>query len=80
MCRCRDVSSHLGQLLLRREAQSEHGVGPAVGPLTELLRRLGERHVGCDGAVDDHLLTQNNNHVGDHTAESVKVRRLPVKF
>lgn len=37
------------------EAQAVHGVGPAVGPLPELLRRLCEGHVGGDGAVDDGL-------------------------
>ena len=43
------------QLLLRGEAQAVHRVGPAVGPLAELLGRLGERHAGCDAAVDDGL-------------------------
>lgn len=52
------MSSHLGQLLLRGKAQSEDGVGPAVSPLAKFLGRLGKSHVGCDGAVDDHLLGQ----------------------
>lgn len=60
-CFCRNAWSHLGQLLLGRKAQSEDGVGPAVCPLAELLRRLGKRHVGCDGAVDDYLLGQNRS-------------------
>lgn len=55
---CRNVSSHLGQLLLRGKAQSKDSVGPAVSPLAKLLGRLGKCHVGCDGAVDDHLLGQ----------------------
>lgn len=61
LCFCRKVWSHLGQLLLGGEAQSEDGVGPAVRPLAELLRRLGKRHVGRDGAVDDYLLGQNSS-------------------
>lgn len=48
-------SPHLHQVALRREAEAVDGVGPAVGPLAELLGRLGERHVGGDGAVDDGL-------------------------
>lgn len=43
------------QLLLRGESETVDRVGSAVGPLTELLRRLGERHVGADHAVDDRL-------------------------
>lgn len=46
---------HFGQVALGREAEAVDGVGPAVGPLAELVRRLGERHVGGDGAVDDGL-------------------------
>lgn len=42
-------------MALGREAEAVDGVGPAVGPLAELVRRLGERHVGGDGAVDDGL-------------------------
>lgn len=61
LCLCRDVPSHLGQLLLGGKAQSEDGVGPAVCPLAKLLWRLGKRHVGCDGAVDDYLLGQNSS-------------------
>lgn len=48
----------LGQVALRAEAQAVDGVGPAVGPLAELLGRLGEGHVGGDGAVDDGLRSQ----------------------
>lgn len=47
--------SHLDQLVLGREAEAVDRVGPAVGPLAELLRRLGECHVGGDGAVDNGL-------------------------
>lgn len=47
--------SYLLQLLLSGEAQSIHGVGPAVCPLAELVGRFGEGHVGCDCAVDDGL-------------------------
>lgn len=46
---------HLDQVALRGEAEAVDGVGPAVGPLAELLRRLGECHVGGDGAVDNGL-------------------------
>lgn len=47
--------SYLLQLLLSGEAQPIHGVGPAVGPLAELVRGFGEGHVGGDCAVDDGL-------------------------
>lgn len=42
-------------MALGGEAETVDGVGPAVGPLAELVRRLGEGHVGGDGAVDDGL-------------------------
>lgn len=47
--------SHFGQVALGREAEAVDRVGPAVGPLAELVGRLGEGHVGSDGAVDDGL-------------------------
>lgn len=56
---CRNVPSHLGQLLLWSEAQSKDSVGPAIRPLAKLLWGLGESHVWCYGAVDDHLVGQN---------------------
>lgn len=43
------------QLLLRGKPKPVDRVGSTVGPLTELLRRLRERHVGADHAVDDRL-------------------------
>lgn len=52
---CNFEHGYLSKLLLWAEAQTEHRVGPAVCPLTKLLRRLCEHHVGCDGAVDDNL-------------------------
>lgn len=42
-------------MTLRREAQAVDSVRPAVGPLAKLVRCLGERHVGGDGAVDNGL-------------------------
>lgn len=42
-------------MALGREAEAVDRVGPAVGPLAKLVGRLGERHVGGDGAVDDGL-------------------------
>lgn len=46
---------HFGQVALGGEAQAVDSVGPAVSPLAKLVRRLGKRHVGGDGAVDDGL-------------------------
>lgn len=46
---------YLDQVTLRWEAQAVDSVCPAVSPLTKLLWRLGESHVGSDGAVDDGL-------------------------
>jgi len=43
---------YLGQMMLSGEAQSVDGVRSTVCPLAKLLRRLCERHVGTDGAVD----------------------------
>ena len=45
----------LVQFRLRAEAEAVHCVGPDIGPLPELLTRLGECHVGGDGGVDDSL-------------------------
>lgn len=45
-------------MALGREAEAVDRVGPAVGPLAELVGRLGERHVGGDGAVDNGLWTE----------------------
>lgn len=42
-------------MALRREAEAIDSVRPAVGPLAKLVRCLGERHVGGDGAVDNGL-------------------------
>ena len=42
-------------MLFSGEAETVDRVGSTVRPLTELLRGLGEGHVGCDGAVDDGL-------------------------
>lgn len=47
--------AHLGQLLFRGKAEAIHSVGTTVCPLPELLRGLGEGHVGGDCAVDDSL-------------------------
>ena len=55
------LRSHLDQVALGRESEAVHSVRPAVGPLAELLRRLGERHVGGDGAVDDGLRRRRDN-------------------
>lgn len=52
ICVCAD---YLLQLLLGGEAQTVDGVGPAVCPLTKLMRGFGEGHVWGDGAVDDGL-------------------------
>lgn len=52
---CVSPRSHFGQVALGREAEAVDRVGPAVGPLAELVGRLGEGHVGSDGAVDDGL-------------------------
>lgn len=52
---------YLVQLLLSGEAQAVHCVSPAVCPLAKLLGCLSERHVGCDGAVDDSLKRQNTS-------------------
>lgn len=41
--------------MLRSKAQAIHGVGSAVCPLSELLGRLCEGHVGGNSAVDDRL-------------------------
>lgn len=49
---------YLVQLLLCSETQTIDSVGPAVRPLTELLGRLGERHAGCNGAIDNCLQMQ----------------------
>lgn len=46
---------YLVKLLFSGKAQAVHRVSPAVCPLAELLWCLSERHVGCDGAVDDSL-------------------------
>lgn len=56
----RRVTPHLGELLLRGEAQAEDGVGSAVGPLAKLLGRLCESHVWRNGAVNNNLARQNN--------------------
>lgn len=56
------VSAHLCQLALGGEAEAVDGVRPAVGPLPKLLRRLSERHVGGDGAVDNGLLGKKRLH------------------
>lgn len=50
---------YLDQVTLRWEAQAVDSVCPAVSPLTKLLWRLGESHVGSDGAVDDGLGGKN---------------------
>lgn len=55
MCCC---EIYLVKLVLSGEAQAIHCVSPAVSPLAELLGRLSECHVGCDGAVDDSLQRQ----------------------
>lgn len=47
--------SHFGQVALGREAEAIDRVGPAVGPLAELVGGLGEGHVGGNSAVDDGL-------------------------
>lgn len=60
--------SHFGQVALRREAEAVDSVRPAVGPLAELVRRLGERHVGGDGAVDDGLCRANT-----HTRRCIRI-------
>lgn len=52
---------YLVKLLLGGEAQAVHRVSPAVCPLTELLGRLSEGHVGCNGAVDDSLKRQSTS-------------------
>ena len=54
-------------MALGREAEAVDGVGPAVGPLAKLLRCLGERHVGGDGAVDDGLWRRNHMRPADRT-------------
>lgn len=46
------------QLLLCSKTQPIDSVGPAVGPLTKLLGCLGERHAGCDSAIDNCLQMQ----------------------
>lgn len=48
-------TTYLCQLLFRRKPQTKHRVGSAVGPLSKLLRRFGESHVGRDCAVYNHL-------------------------
>lgn len=48
--------SHLNQVALWWEAEAVDSVGSAVRPLAKLLRCLGERHVGGDGAVYNGLL------------------------
>lgn len=48
-------------MALGREAEAIDSVRPAVGPLAELVRCLGERHVGGDGAVDDGLCRANTH-------------------
>ncbi len=61
--------SHLGQVALGREAEAVDGVRPAVGPLAKLLRRLGERHVGGDGAVDNGLWRTKHTWLGDNVSK-----------
>lgn len=52
-------SSDFAEMSLGGEAEAVDGVGPTVGPLPELVRGLGEGHVGGDGAVDDGLQDTN---------------------
>lgn len=66
---------YLRQLLLRGEPQTKHGVGSAVGPLPELLGCLGEGHVGCDSAVDDHL--QNTVQRAETLSTELDVKGAP---
>ena len=47
--------NELVQLRLRTEAETVDRVGSHVGPLAELLTRLGEGHVGRYGGVDHGL-------------------------
>ena len=49
---------YLVELSLRWETQSVDCVGSDVRPLAKLLRRLGKRHVGCNGAIDHSLISQ----------------------
>ena len=46
-----------GEIAFRGEAEAVNGVGARVGPLAELLRRLGERHRRRHRAVDDRFRT-----------------------
>lgn len=49
--------------MLSGEPQAVHRVGSTVGPLSELLRSLGERHVWTDGAVDYRLRDTHTVHL-----------------
>lgn len=59
-------------MALGREAEAVDSVRPAVGPLAEFVRRLGERHVGGDGAVDDGLCRANTHTHRDALESCIK--------
>lgn len=72
----RCVCVYLGQVVFSREAQAINGVSSAVGPLAKLLRRLGEGHVGADGAVD-YCLQEQTHSLDQITTNQTHKTKIP---